>query len=87
MEPITVLPPGCDSVEFAKTALCRVSNIAGDVGARHKSCVAGCLAAKLWIAAKALDTPDPNEQRRIQRRLPKLLADLNSVCSVRDLLY
>ncbi|KAF5662958.1 peptidase S8 subtilisin kexin sedolisin [Fusarium heterosporum] len=68
-------------LDFAKDALCRVSIIAADLGARQKLCEAGCLAAKLWIAKRALDTADSNQFRRLQKRLPKLLDDLERLCA------
>lgn len=73
-----------EELDFAKDALLRVSILAADVGAQQKSCVAGCLAAKLLIARRALETADATELPRIQRRLPKLLVDLERVCAVRD---
>jgi hypothetical protein len=72
-----------EELDFAKDALIRVSIIAADIGAQQKSCVAGCLAAKLLIARRALETADATELPRIQRRLPKLLDDLERVCAIR----
>lgn len=69
-------------LEFSKQALSRVSQIAVDLGARKKLCVAGCLAAELLIAKKALDAADANQLPRLQRRIPKLLEDLERVCAV-----
>ncbi|GJC88682.1 hypothetical protein ColLi_11520 [Colletotrichum liriopes] len=70
---------GADSVEsfdFAKDALSRVSQIAVDLGARKKLGVAGCLAAELLIARKTLDSADARHLPKLQRRVPKLLKDL-----------
>lgn len=72
-----------DELDFAKDALSRVSIIAADVGARKKSCVAGRLAAQLWIARIALDSADSSQLSRLQKRLPKLMDDLERVCAVR----
>ena len=75
---------GEELFDFAKDALSRVSHIAVDLGARKKLCVAGCLAAELLIAKKALDSADAAHMPRLQRRVPKLLDDLDRVCAVSD---
>lgn len=71
-----------DTLDFAKDALLRVSAIAVDVGARNKSSAAGCLGASLWITKKTLDSADLTQFPQLQRRLPKLLKDLERVCAV-----
>ena len=71
-----------DELDFAKDALSRISIVAADLAARQKSCVAGCLAAKLWIARKSVDSADASQLPRLQRRLPKLIDDLERVCAV-----
>lgn len=71
-----------DPLDFAKEALSRVSQIAVDLGARKKLCFAGCLAAELLIARKALDAADASQLPKLQRRVPKLLDDLERVCVV-----
>lgn len=75
-----------EELDFAKDALSRVSIIAAALGARQKSCVAGCLAAKLWIARKALDSANSSQLPRLQKRLPKLVNDLERVCAVQHVL-
>ncbi|KFG78255.1 hypothetical protein MANI_020298 [Metarhizium anisopliae] len=65
-----------DELDVAKDALSRISSVAADVGARQKLPVAGCLAAKLCIAKKTLDSADAGQLLRVQRRLPKLIEDL-----------
>lgn len=45
-------------------------------------CSAGCLAANLLIAKSALDAAGVHQLPKLQRRLPKLLDDLEYVCSV-----
>jgi hypothetical protein len=75
-----------DKLDFAKDALSRISVIAVTIGARQKSCVAGCLAAQLWIARKALDSANSNQLPRLQKRVPKLLDDLERVCAVQPIL-
>ncbi|KAF7543160.1 hypothetical protein G7Z17_g10966 [Cylindrodendrum hubeiense] len=67
---------GDSPFDFAKDALSRVSQIAVELGARKKLCVAGCLAAELLIARKALDSADVAQLPKLQRRVPKLLKDL-----------
>ncbi|GKT51078.1 uncharacterized protein ColSpa_11259 [Colletotrichum spaethianum] len=70
---------GADSVDpfdFAKDALSRVSQIAVDLGARKKLCVAGCLAAELLIARKTMVSAGGTQLPKLQRRAPKLLKDL-----------
>ncbi|KAF6795401.1 putative subtilisin [Colletotrichum sojae] len=69
-----------DPLDFAKEALSRVSQIAVDLGARKKLCFAGCLAAELLIARKALEAADVSQLPKLQRRVPKLLDDLERVC-------
>ncbi|KAK9777055.1 putative Peptidase S8/S53 domain-containing protein [Seiridium cardinale] len=54
-----------DEIDFARDALSRISIIAADLGARKKSCVAGCLAAKLWIARKSLDSSDAKSAEQV----------------------
>lgn len=71
-----------DSLDFAKEALSRVSQIAGELGARNKICFAGCLAARLLIARKALDSADASQMPKLERRIPKLMDDLERVCMV-----
>lgn len=71
-----------DELDVAKDALSRISSVAADVGARQKLPVAGCLAAKLCIAKKTLDSADAGQLLRVQRRLPKLIEDLERVCTV-----
>lgn len=73
-----------DFLEFSKQALSRVSEIAVALGARDKLCIAGCLAAELLIARKAIETTDPNLMPKLHRRIPKLLEDLERVCTVRN---
>ena len=76
------LGEGEELFDFAKDALSRVSQIAGNLGATKKLCVAGCLAAQLHMAKRALDSADAGQIPRLQRRVPKLLDDLESVCAV-----
>lgn len=68
-------------LEFAKDALAKAAILAAEVAARKKVCAAGCLAANLWIAKSALDSAGANQLPKRQRRLPKLLDDLEYVCS------
>ncbi|KAL0943204.1 putative subtilisin [Colletotrichum truncatum] len=72
------------SFDFAKEVLSHVSQIAVDLGARKKLCFAGCLAAELLIARKALDSTDIAHLPKLQRRVPKLLKDLDRVCAWPD---
>lgn len=71
-----------DEADFAREALFRVSVIAAALGARNKSCIIGCLAAKLWIANKSLESADEGQLARLRKRVPKLLDDLERVIAV-----
>ncbi|PKK48405.1 hypothetical protein CI102_8124 [Trichoderma harzianum] len=68
-------------LDFAKDALTKAAMIAADLAARNKMCSAGCLAANLLIAKSALDAAGVHQLPKLQRRLPKLLDDLEYVCS------
>lgn len=71
-----------NDLEFAKDALSRVSTIAGNFAARNGSCLAGGLAAELFIAHRALVIADAGQLPQLQKRLPKLINDLERVCAV-----
>lgn len=72
-----------EETKFAIEALSKVSIIGAKLGARKKSCVVGCLAAKLWIAKRSLESADADQLARLRKRIPKLLDDLERVCAVR----
>jgi hypothetical protein len=74
-------------LEFAKDAFSRVSLIAADLGASKKNCLAGCLAAQLWIAQRSLAFPGPKQLEFFHKRGPKLLGDLERVCMVLETLF
>ncbi|KAL6904706.1 hypothetical protein GGI43DRAFT_397898 [Trichoderma evansii] len=68
-------------LDFAKDALCRVSIIAAEFGLRNKMYIAGHLAGELFLAYSVLDIADATQLPRLQRRLPKLIRDLERVCA------
>ncbi|KAK2590082.1 hypothetical protein QQS21_012243 [Conoideocrella luteorostrata] len=68
-------------LDFAKDALAKTAMIAADLAARNKVCAAGCLAANLLIAKSVLNAAGVHQLPKLQRRLPKLLDDLEYVCS------
>ncbi|KAI8269269.1 putative subtilisin [Colletotrichum sp. SAR11_239] len=70
-----------DQLDFAKYALSLVSHIAVSIGADHKLCAAGGLAAKLYVARKNIEAADLAQSPEVQRRIPKLLRDLERVCA------
>ncbi|ETS74204.1 hypothetical protein PFICI_14070 [Pestalotiopsis fici W106-1] len=69
-----------EEIEFAKKALSRVANIGAELGRRMRSSVAGSLGARLLVAKASLDCADAEELVRLQRRIPKLLNDLERIC-------
>jgi hypothetical protein len=71
-----------DELDLAKQALERLSTIAVDLGASQKLYHAGVLGAKLFLTKGAVDVADQHQLSKPLRRIPKLLRDLEMVCSV-----
>ena len=69
-------------LDFSKDALGKAAEIAADIAAKSKVCAAGCLAANLLIAKSVLDVAGARQLAKVQRRLPKLMDDLEYVCMV-----
>ncbi|EQB47942.1 hypothetical protein CGLO_12881 [Colletotrichum gloeosporioides Cg-14] len=67
-----------DCHDFAKAALSRVSSTALNLALQRRSSVAGRLATELYIARQALGSIDSS---KLQRRVPKLLSDLERICA------
>ena len=71
-----------EDLAFAIEVLNRVCMIAADLGARRKLGEAGCLAAQLFITKLALEEADERQLAKLQRRLARLMDDLEEVCMV-----
>ncbi|KAJ5003412.1 putative subtilisin [Colletotrichum sp. SAR 10_66] len=67
-----------DCYDFAKIVMSRVSVAALDLALQKRSIVAGRLATELYIAREALGS---TENPKVQRRVPKLLSDLERICA------
>ncbi|KAL7789840.1 hypothetical protein V8C37DRAFT_385885 [Trichoderma ceciliae] len=67
-------------LDFVQGALRQTITIAGDLAAKDKLSVAGYLAADLFLALTAINVADASQIIRLQRRLPKLMDDLERVC-------
>ncbi|KID85048.1 subtilisin [Metarhizium guizhouense ARSEF 977] len=68
-------------LDFAKNMLAKAVIIATDLATRNKECAAGCLTANWFIAKTALDAAGVHQLPKLQRRLPKMLDDLEYICS------
>ncbi|KAK8004773.1 subtilisin-like protein [Apiospora arundinis] len=76
----SIVPAGDEALEFAQDALGRVSMLAADIGFKERSATAGCLAAELWIAKKAIESVDGAHSTKLERRSLKLMRHLERIC-------
>lgn len=71
-----------ETLELAPTAIERVSHIATELGMRRKREVCGRLGGELFIAAHHLTSAGPEQEDQLLRKVPKLMRDIERVCSV-----
>ncbi|KAK8071439.1 subtilisin-like protein [Apiospora hydei] len=75
-----IIPDDKEPLDFAHAALGRMSMLAADIGFREKSATAGCLAAELWIAKKAIESVEAAHSEKLERRSFKLMRQLERIC-------
>lgn len=71
-------------IELAARALEEVSVIALHVGRGKRQPLCGRLGGELFIAASLLDSAGAEQEAWLRRKVPKLMRDVESICTVGD---
>lgn len=71
-----------DPIDFARSAIVQVANIASLLGVEYKRPVCGRLGAELYLVVNYIDTAGLDQERRLRFGISKLLRDVEAICNV-----